>query len=66
MWIENAAGQKIFRLGNEAWAEAARTAENCSRFHPDEEDEWVADEPRSCYNCRFRRWTAQAFTCLAP
>ena len=27
-------------------------------------DEWVADEIRSCYNCRARRWTAASFVCL--
>ncbi len=66
MWIEDEIGRKLFRHGNEAWGAAAKVAEGCLRFTPDEEDEWVADESRSCYNCRFRRWTAQAFACLAP
>ena len=65
MWLENGEGKKIFRLGNYAWDEAALEAEKCPRFNPDEEDEWVSDEVRSCYNCRFRRWLTQAFACLA-
>lgn len=44
-------------------AEAARIAALCELFHPDEEDEQVADEPLSCHNCRYRRWTATSFTC---
>jgi hypothetical protein len=34
-------------------------------FHPDVEEEQVADEDRSCYNCRYRRWTAASFVCSA-
>jgi hypothetical protein len=33
------------------------------RFHPDVEEELIADEARSCYNCRYRRWTAVSFSC---
>jgi hypothetical protein len=29
------------------------------------EEELVADDPRSCYNCRHRRWTAASFACTA-
>lgn len=45
------------------WTGAARIAANCTAFQPDEEDEQVADEAISCYNCRYRRWTIAAFTC---
>lgn len=45
------------------WSGAARIAANCAGFHPDEDDEQVADEPVSCFNCRYRRWTVSAFTC---
>jgi len=45
------------------WPDAARIAASCAGFHPDEEDEQVADEPVSCFNCRYRRWTASSFTC---
>jgi len=45
------------------WQGAASAAASCESFHPDEEDEQVADEPVSCCNCRYRRWTVAAFTC---
>jgi len=50
-------------LGRDDWAGAARIAAACETFHPDEEDEQVADEPLSCYNCRYRRWTVTSFNC---
>ncbi len=43
---------------------AAGVAGNCRYFRTDVEEELVADEPVSCYNCRYRRWTADSFTCL--
>ena len=45
------------------WAGAARIAATCVAFYPDEEDEQVADEVLSCFNCRYRRWTVTSFTC---
>ena len=45
------------------WAGAARIAAECKTFFPDDEDEQVADELRSCCNCRYRRWTSESFTC---
>jgi len=45
------------------WPDAARIAARCAGFRPDEEDEQVADDPVSCFNCRYRRWTASSFTC---
>jgi hypothetical protein len=55
-----------FPGGKEDWAGAAGQAVICRRFSPDVEEEWVADEERSCYNCRYRRWTAASFVCQAP
>lgn len=49
--------------GKDDWIGAARLAAACRSFCPDEEDEQVADEPRSCYNCRYRRWTVASFSC---
>jgi hypothetical protein len=49
--------------GTNDWAGAAHIAGTCSHFTPDVEEELVAEEPRSCYNCRYRRWTAASFTC---
>lgn len=59
-------GEKEFQGGNDDWPGAARMAAHCSAFSPDVEEERVADELRSCFNCRYRRWTAISFTCLAP
>lgn len=63
MWFEHNDGHKRFRHGREDFAAAARAALACAIFRPDEEDEWVTDEERSCYNCRYRRWTADSFLC---
>lgn len=49
--------------GKQDYARAALMAEKCPDFIIDDEDEQVTEEPRSCYNCRFRRWTVQSFTC---
>jgi hypothetical protein len=56
-------GKKEFPGGKEDWPGAARAAEGCQSFLPDVEEEQVADAARSCYNCRYRRWTAASFTC---
>ena len=40
--------------------------EPCPMFLADDEDEWVSDDPVSCCNCRFRRWTAESFVCVHP
>ncbi len=66
MWrvLEN--GCREFLGGKMNWSEAASEARNCNAFLDDVEEEMVADEPRSCYNCRYRRWTAYSFICLCP
>lgn len=53
-----------FSNGKEDWTGAADRASNCLRFVPDVEEEWVSDEERSCYNCRYRRWTTDSFVCM--
>lgn len=52
-------------LGLEDWTTAARMAIDCTTFVPDVEEEQIADEPRSCYNCRYRRWQPDSVACLA-
>jgi hypothetical protein len=52
-------------LGPEEWAVAARQAAACRTFRPDVEEEHVADEGVSCYNCRNRRWAVDGIDCLA-
>lgn len=63
MWRITDKEQREFSGGKEDWAVVARIAENCREFKVDDEDEMVADEPISCYNCRFRRWTSDSFIC---
>ncbi len=52
-----------FVYGTTDRAAAALIAGACTHFTPDVEEELVAEETESCYNCRFRRWTAASFTC---
>jgi len=52
-------------LGLDAWAPAARQAADCNVFLPDVEEEQIADERVSCYNCQYRRWAADGICCLA-
>lgn len=66
MWLTDSRGKKEFRHGQEAFGLASTAASGCGDFRPDVEEEWVADEERSCYNCRLRRWTAESFVCLLP
>lgn len=63
MWNINLNGEKEFSGGKNNPAQAAFAADACKGFEPDDEDEMVADEPISCYNCRFRRWTKESFVC---
>jgi hypothetical protein len=66
MWRTDPKGAREFIAGKESWAAAAGTALECPGFVGDVEEEQIADEPRSCYNCRYRRWSATSFTCLLP
>jgi hypothetical protein len=52
-----------FPLGHEDWLTAARIADRCVEFSPDVEEEQIADESLSCYNCRYRRWSTASITC---
>ena len=63
MWKRNEQGQREFAGGRQDWKAAAQTAQNCTRFREDDEDELVADEAVSCYNCCYRRWTVKSFIC---
>lgn len=35
----------------------------CSRFKPDVPEEFVNDDSLSCFNCAYRRWTENSFSC---
>lgn len=52
-----------FTCGKNDWSGAAWLAGNCEHFTQDVEEELVAEESESCYNCRYRRWTTTSFTC---
>lgn len=64
-WFIDRSGAKEFPGGKDDWPGAARVAAGCAGFCPDVEEELVAEEPVSCYNCRYRRWSAASFTCRA-
>lgn len=57
-------GQSEYAGGKEDWERVAQIARLCKEFVLDDEDELVSDEERSCYNCRFRRWTKSSFVCM--
>lgn len=65
MWNINEHGEKEFKGNKDSWAEAAELALQCAGFKPDVEEEQVSDDPISCYNCRYRRWTNKSFVCKA-
>jgi hypothetical protein len=66
MWLVDQKEGNVFAGGKDDCAGAAKVAGNCSIFLSDVEEELVVDEPVSCYNCRYRRWTAESFACLKP
>jgi hypothetical protein len=66
MWHKDRAGAREFTGGKDSWCDAAAAAAKCQEFSPDVDEEMVADEERSCYNCRYRRWSVTSFTCQAP
>ncbi len=61
----NERGEREFSGTKDDWDAAARLAANCRDFKEDVEEEMIADEFRSCFNCRFRRWTETSFVCRA-
>lgn len=58
-------GRYVFSYGKDNSEKAEETAGNCPLFRIDCEDELVEDEDvRTCYNCIYRRWTADSFECV--
>ena len=51
-------------LPADAWERGQAIALACAAFEQDVEEEWVAQEPVSCYNCRYRRFTAAGILCM--
>lgn len=66
MWRKDQKGAREFTGGRESFSAAVAAAIECKSFTLDVDEEIVADDERSCYNCRYRRWTATSFTCQAP
>ena len=63
MWERR--GNRVFFTGGKVdYKAAAAAADLCALFAPDCEEECTADEERSCYNCRYRRWTSASFECV--
>ncbi|PKM73032.1 MAG: hypothetical protein CVU92_07045 [Firmicutes bacterium HGW-Firmicutes-17] len=52
------------QLPMEAWEQAQAIALSCSEFKPDVEEEWLAEETISCYNCRYRRFVGSGIRCM--
>jgi hypothetical protein len=63
-WTINEKGQHVFSGGRESHELASRTATECPKFLLDVDEELVAEEEISCYNCRYRRWTEESFICM--
>ncbi len=66
VWGKDSARGKRFKYGKENYRLAAETAQQCAAFTGDDDDETVCDDDRSCYNCRYRRWTTDSFECMKP
>lgn len=63
MW-QSDLNQKLSTYKNDDLEKAHKAAVSCPDFREDCEDECVSDDPVSCYNCRYRRWTYEGFDCL--
>lgn len=63
MWHIDENGDKQFAGTKDDDKEAALAARECPDFELDDEDELVSEEPVTCFNCRYRRWTERSFTC---
>ncbi|MBC3888132.1 hypothetical protein GH810_07405 [Acetobacterium paludosum] len=52
------------RLSVDAWEQGHEIALACKAFKQDVEEEWVAEEVISCYNCRYRRFADSGIQCM--
>ncbi len=64
VWEQTDSNRKHFKFGQDSYSLAVETAGQCSVFVNDDEDETVTDDNRSCYDCRYRRWTVDSFECM--
>ncbi|MCR5485447.1 MAG: hypothetical protein K6F09_07615 [Clostridiales bacterium] len=51
-------------MDKEKIKKAVLTAESCSDYSDDYEEELCDDENISCLNCRYRRWIKGGFECV--
>lgn len=63
MWTITERG-RVWTGGQFDWTQAAEAAASCGAFVFDCEEECVHEDERSCYNCRYRRWTRESFVCM--
>lgn len=55
----------LFLFGKRDYEKSAIAAKSCKLFeHDNDEEEEIADTERSCFNCLYRRWTAESFECV--
>lgn len=52
------------KLPVDDWQYGHAIALNCSQFKQDVEEEWLAEETVSCYNCRYRRFVGTGIQCM--
>lgn len=59
----NKSGEFLF--GKKDFDKSVSAAEYCRFFeHDNDEEEEISDIERSCYNCLYRKWTAESFICV--
>ncbi len=56
--------KKIFVYGRDNPQKAVEAAAECKHYSEDYDEECFYDDERSCYNCRYRRWTEKSFECM--
>ena len=53
-----------FKFGKIDYEKAREIAQNCAKFKLDnDEEKMVCGGEISCYDCAFRHWSAESFTC---
>lgn len=64
MWLQDEYKQVEYANGKNDWKGTNLVAAGCGYFTFDTEEEIIEEGIVSCYNCRFRRWTRNSFTCM--
>ncbi|MEG2547113.1 MAG: hypothetical protein RSA60_01580 [Eubacterium sp.] len=69
VWHNSQAVLFVQKVGNQKYKTFSKQylrcfGETCPHFMQDVTEEWVYSIVHSCYNCRYRRWTSDNFTCL--